>query len=230
MSSLKNLHLESFNMTREEFNKLPKQQRIDLTFDRFRLLCRTDESNKTRNITKKYARLNENDEWRLVCTSSYQNEWFGEMVARFFGNGFNSLTVVIENDRKCFAKRIAKGETVILNNNEVPDSFLETIMFDEMPNGEVKNEYLDVFDSLLYLQPFMVCEMSKQIPMDLDEYIEKSRENGYWLKPKDKTIKKKVTPIKITKELDNAKTLTKLNIVLICIASLITLINILVFL
>lgn len=214
-------------MTREEFNNLQKQQKIDLVFDRFRLLCRTDESNKTRNITKKYARLNENDEWRLVCTSSCQNEWFGEMVTRFFGNGFHSLIVVIENDRKCFAKRIAKGETVILNNNEVPDSFLETIMFDEIPNGEVKNEYLDVFDSMVYLMPFAVIEMSKQIPMDLDEYVQKSRENGYWLKPKDKIIKNVVTTKKENKKPYNPNTLTKINIALICIAVFITIINIL---
>jgi hypothetical protein len=214
-------------MTREEFNKLPKQKRIDLVFYKFKLLCRTDENNKTRNITKKYARLNEYDEWRLVCTTSCQNEWFGEMVTRFFGNGFDALTVAIENDRKCFAKRIAKGKTVILNNNEVPDSLLETIMFDEIPNGEVKNEYLDAFDSLLYLQPFVVCEMSKQIAMDLDEYVEKSRENGYWLRPIDKTIKKEVTPIKIAKRFNNPKTLTKINIALICIAVFITIINIL---
>lgn len=133
----------------------------------------------TRNITKKYARLNENEEWRLVCTTSCQNEWFGEIITRFFGNDFDALTVAIKNNRKCFAKKITKRGTVFLNNNEVPDLFLETIMFDEIPNGEVKNEYLDVFDSLLYLQPFMVCEMSKQIPMNLDEYIEKSRENGH---------------------------------------------------
>lgn len=226
MNKIKNLHLESFNMTREEFNKLPKQQRIDLTFDRFRLLCRTDESNKTRNITKKYARLNENDEWRLVCISSYQNEWFGEMVTRFFGNGFNSLTVVIENDRKCFAKRLKDSNTtVIISNDDIKDEFLESIMFDEIPEGETKSEYLDEFDSHFYLFPQAVIEMAREVNMDTNEYIKKSRERGDWLKPKPQTTLQKTKSLFWDSEI-----LTKVNIALIGIAVLITLINILVFL
>lgn len=95
-------------------------------------------------------------------------------------------------------------------------------------NNLQKQQKIDlVFDSMVYLMPFAVIEMSKQIPMDLDEYVKKSRENGSWLRHKDKIIKNVVTTKKENKKPYNPNTLTKINIALICIAVFITIINIL---
>ena len=210
-------------MTREEFNNLTKQEKIDLAFDRCKILWSTSEDNKTRNVIKRYARLSEEDEWILVCTSSYQNDWFGLIAYRFFGSGYHSITIATENGRKCFAKRITRDNTIIISNDDIPDLFLETIMFDEIPNGETKEEYLDKFDSLAYIFPQVVYDMSKKIPMDMGEYIKKSRENGDWLKPKHTST----SFTKGSKLFENNKTLTKINIILIVIAIFITLINIL---
>lgn len=212
-------------MTLEEFNKLPKQERIDLTFNRCAILWSTY-NNPTRNITHKYARLSEQDEWQLVCTISSQNDWFGEVSNRFFGTDYHSITIAIENGIKCFAKRLKDSNTtVIISNDDIKDEFLESIMFDEIPEGETKSEYLDEFDSHFYLFPQAVIEMAREVNMDTNEYIKKSREKGDWLKPKPQTTLRK------TKSwFRDSETLTKVNIALIGIAVLITLINILVFL
>lgn len=176
-------------MTREEFNKLQKQEKIDLAIDRCKILWSTSDDNKTRNVTHQYARLNEEDEWVLVCTVSSLNDWFSETANKFFGTNYHAITIALDNNRKCFAKKITKDATVVISNEDIPDLFLETIMFDEIPNGEEKDEYLDYFDSFALLNTRTVYKMSKEIPMDLDDYIKLSQKLGRWATKKD--VKKK---------------------------------------
>lgn len=70
-------------MTKEEFNKLQKQEKIDLVFDKCMILLGTKD-NPTRNITYEYARLNEDSDWMLVGERSTQNDFFIKKPESFF--------------------------------------------------------------------------------------------------------------------------------------------------
>lgn len=174
-------------MTKEEFNKLPKQERIELAWDKVKLVFDTADDNPTRYKRQLYARLSEEDEWRLVCTQSSSNNWFSEISGKFFPNA-RVISIGYEGERKCFFKSDSfYGGMELIDNNDIPDKFLETAMFEEIPQGDKTDVFLDKFNSAAYLAPYMVYNMSKQIPMEMGDYIELSKKLGYWATKQDAT-------------------------------------------
>jgi hypothetical protein len=173
-------------MTREEFNKLPKQEKIDLVFDKFISLLRTKD-NPTRNITYEYARLNDDSDWLLVGERSTQNDFFDKTIREFFSTSdFYAITPCIYYEKKGFAKYPTRdSQPIYIDNSNIPDDFLEFMMFAELPNGTIEHRYLDKFEGMARLFPQMVYDMSKTIPMDLGDYIKLSQKIGRWATKKD---------------------------------------------
>lgn len=167
-------------MTKEEFNKLPKQEKVNLVWDKIGKVFSCTSDNMTRHKINLYARLHEEDEWQLVCTNSIQSDWFSEITEKFFPNA-RVVTIGYVGERKSFLKRDSLYSGMdLIDNNDIPDDFLEYAIFKEVPQGNESDKYLDKFDSAVYLTPSIVYNMAKQIPMEMHKYVELSRELGYW--------------------------------------------------
>ena len=174
-------------MTKEEFNKLPKQERINLVWDKIANLFSCTDDNITRHRINLYAKLHEEDEWRLVCTESLLCNWFSETTEKFFPNALQ-IAVGLEDERKCFFEQNSLyGDLEVIDDKNIPDDFLEYAMFKEVPQGNETDKYLDEFDSAVYLTPAIVYDMAKQIPMGMGDFVELSKKLGYWATKQDAT-------------------------------------------
>lgn len=171
-------------MTKEEFNKLPKQERINLVCDRIRLTIYADLSkNKTANVVKKFAKISESPTWMRVCDNYSPSEWFAKTCKRFLGDKYGDITIayLTNEDKTTICAFVeSKKEKNIIPLDDIPDELLDILMFNRIPKGTQRAEYLDEFDSYAMLMPQMVYGMSKSIPMDMDEYIGLSRKLGHW--------------------------------------------------
>lgn len=175
-------------MTKEEFNKLPKQERINLVWDKLNNCVSFDADNPYTNVRKRYARLNQEEPWFFVGNTTSQNTWVGLTLGKYFSHslGFGCIN---END-KCFTKRNNNDlpyQYQAMGNEEIPDDFLEEVYFTEIPAGKRTTEYLDTFDSHVILCPQLVYYKSKEIPMDMDKYVDLSRKLGHWATRADVT-------------------------------------------
>lgn len=173
-------------MTKEEFNKLQKQEKIDLVFDECMILLGT-KHNPTLNITYEYARLDEDSDWMLVGERSTPNDFFYKKTREFFSTSdFYAITPCIYYGKKGFAKYpTMDSKPIYIDNSNIPDDFLEFMMFAEIPNGTIEHRYLDKFEGMARLCPQMVYDMSKEIPMGLSDYIKLSQKLGRWVTKKD---------------------------------------------
>lgn len=77
------------------------------------------------------------------------------------------------------------SKPIYIDNSNIPDDFLEFMMFAELPNGTIEHRYLDKFEGMARLYPQMVYDMSKTIPMSLGDYIKLSQKLGRWATKKD---------------------------------------------
>lgn len=191
-------------MTREEFNKLSQQDRLNL-------------------VGKKWFGLYNNDkEYGWFIERSYKKDKDGKKHITFerkrlnvqlpYKVYFDGLEVWLGID-KCGVFQICYkngGLTFCIGN--IPDGFLEEAYFMEIPKSCI-NEVVDEYS----LDKFTPFEEIYKDYRSVDEIRKVKR---------DKTLNKKEIPI-IAKWFDNPKTITKVNIALICIAVFITIINIL---
>ena len=178
-------------MTKDEFNKLPKQERINLAWDKLYGCSTFDRDNPHANVRKRYARLSHEEPWIFVGEETSQNKWIGLTLSKYFFHGL-FLGCINDND-KCFTKRINDDlpyQYQTMGNKEIPDDFLEEVYFTEIPAGKRTTEYLDVFDSHVILVPQLVYYKSKEIPMDMHEYVELSKKLGHWATKNDVTTQK----------------------------------------
>lgn len=191
-------------MTREEFNNLSQQDRLNL-------------------VGKKWFGLYNNDkEYGWFIERSYTKDKDGGKHISFersrlnvqlpYEGYFDGLEVWLGKD-KCGDFQICYtngGLTFSIGN--IPDEFLEEAYFMEIPKSCI-NEVVDEYS----LDKFTPFEEIYKDYRSLDE-IRKAR--------RDKTLNTNEIPIS-AKWFDNPKTITKVNIALICIAVFITIINIL---
>lgn len=168
------------NMTRDEFNKLSQQERLNLVGEKWFPLYDAEkekayswtiewsfiqDSNGKKHLT--YEKLYLNPELPFIkYIKDFDNIWLGKGKS---------------SDFYIYYK---KSKGVTFNTGTIPDGFLEEAYFLEFPKSFI-NEHIN-----------------------------------------DSSLDKKGTLIN-TKLFDNPKTLTKINIALICIAVFITIINIL---
>ena len=194
-------------MTREEFNKLSQQDRLNL-------------------VGKKWFGLYNNDKeygWYIERTytkgKGVKKQLFSERswvnIQPPFEKYFDGLEVWLSTEKGGNCHICYKNGGLTFSIGNVPEGFLEEAYFMEIPKScinEVVDEYqLDKFTSFeeLYKDYRSIKEIRKTT--------------------RHKTLDKKETPINTinTKWFDNPKTLTKINIAFISVAVLITIINVL---
>lgn len=177
-------------MTKEEFNKLSKQARIDLVWDKWRPVFSCDAINPTHNIQEVYARHRKTDAWKLVAKNVIpQINFIQEIAKKYFESEIEFITATNEIEKlKLFA--IKAGNEYIHGDNDLGNDFLEELYFTEQPKGKTIEYFADEFESMTYLNPQWVYLRSRQMhpPMSIEEYVKKSRENGDWLIPKASSI------------------------------------------
>lgn len=174
-------------MMQAEFNKLSKQERIDLVWDKLMNIIPFKEDNPYLNVRHVYARLSEHEEWRKVREDRTQSDFIGNMMSKYFKH---SLRLILNGNNKGFAIAMNRENFDILNIDDIPDKFLEECYCTEISKGREDTEYLDYFDSTLHLFPQKVYELSKCIPMGMSEYIQLSKEVGRWATKLDYTAHK----------------------------------------
>lgn len=194
-------------MTREEFNKLSQQDRLNLVAEKWFGLYKNDKEYGW-FIERSYT-TDEDGNKHL----SHERSWLDIQLP--FEKYFDGLDIWLGKDR-CGVPHICyKSEGLTFSIGTIPSGFLEESYFMEIPKSSI-NEIIDEY-SLDVFTPF------EQLYKDYRSVEEIC-----------KGKKKKEIPINETKSkvkwFDNPQTMTKVNITLICIAALITIINILVFL
>jgi hypothetical protein len=203
-------------MTREEFNKLSQQERLDLVGKKWFGLYNKD---KEYGWVIQRSYIKDKDGQKKLF---YEQSWLNTRLP--FEKYFEGLEVWLSID-KCGIYHICyKNNGLTFSIGTIPDGFLEEAYFMEIPKTLI-NEHVDEH-SLAKFNPF-----EKQYK-DYRSVEEIRKTKQYKMPIEDKTLDEKEIPINTIniKWFNNPKTLTKINIALICIASLITLINILVFL
>lgn len=191
-------------MTREEFNKLSQQERLDLVGKKWFGLYNKD---KEYGWVIQRSYIKDKDGQKKLF---YEQSWLNTLLP--FEKYFEGLEVWLSID-KCGIYHICykdSGRTFSIGT--IPDGFLEEAYFMEIPKTLI-NEYIDEHS----LDKFTPFEKQYKDYRSVEE-IRKTKRH--------KTLDEKEIPIN-TKWFDNPKTLTKINIALICIAVFITIINIL---
>jgi len=199
-------------MTREEFNKLSQQERLDLVGKKWFGLYNSDKEYGW-VIQRSYIK-DKDGEKKLF----YEQSWLNTQLP--FEKYFEGLEVWLGKD-KCGIYHICyKNDGITFSIGTIPDGFLEEAYFMEIPKTLI-NEVVDGYP----LDKFTPFEKQYKDYRSVEE-IYKTKRHKKTIK--DKTLDEKEIPVNTinTKLFDNPKTLTKINITLTCIAVLITIINI----
>lgn len=194
-------------MTKEEFNKLSQQEKLNLVGEKWFSLYNADKEYGW-FIERTYTKDKEGKK-QLLSESCCLN------VQPPFDKYFDDLKVWLSKDR-CGSSHICyKNGGITFSIGTIPNGFLEDAYFMEIPKSSV-NEIIDEY-YLDNFNPFeTLCTDYRRV-----EEICKTKET--------KETKQCVHLNDVKRPLkfwDNPKIITKVNIALICIAVLITLINI----
>lgn len=195
-------------MTREEFNKLSQQDRLNLVGKKWFSLYNNDKEYGW-YIERAYTK-GKDGKRKLWSEQSWVN------IKLPFEKYFDRLEVWLAEDKGGNFHICYKNSGLTFSIGNIPNGFLEEAYFMEIPKSCI-NEVVDECQLVDKFTPF--AKLYKDY-----RSVEEIREAR-----QDKLLDEKKIPIN-TKWFDNPKTLIKMNIALIGIASLITLINILLFL
>ena len=190
-------------MTREEFNKLSQQERLNLVGKRwFGLYNNVQEYGW--HIERTYAK--DKDKKRLLCERSWVN------IQPPFEKYFDGLVVWLAKDKGGNYHICYKNCGITFSMGTIPDGFLEETYFLEIPKSTI-NERINE-DSLDFFQPF------EEVKTDYRS-VEEIRRKKSVLYDEDNKTKRSISWF------NNPQTITKINIAIISVAVLITVINIL---
>jgi hypothetical protein len=192
------------DMTREEFNKLSQQERLNLVGKKWFGLYKNDKEYGW-YIERTYAK-GKSGRKQLWSERSWVN------IQLPFEKYFDGLEVWLATDKGGNYHICYKNGGLTFSIGTIPDGFLEETYFFELPKSTI-NERINE-DSLDIFQPF------EEVKTDYRSVEEICRKRSVLHDDDNKTKRS-------TSWFDNPQTLTKINIAIISVAVLITVINIL---
>ena len=195
-------------MTREEFNKLSQQEKLNLVGEKW------------------YSLYNKNSEYGITIERAYVTDKYGGKHLHYetwytklelpFGKYFKDLNVYLGKDESgCFCVFYKRKEGTTYRIGTVPEEFLEEAYFFEFPKSSI-NEYIDEYSIDIFKPYVKKCTDYRSI----DEICRSEKSCN------DEDLHNNKTDIRESFWNDSSK-ITKTNIAIISVAVLITIGNVL---